>query len=194
MKTIKKLSILMLLSLFILLTSCSKEDAAVIDSSADSQLLIVQANRTNGNQRINPNQTNARLVRGVEVSIPLFSQETVEVSTGSWITITFSIQDVVNLGPCQGPLSEAQITSIMEDAAIFITETGLEIDFDGNQIDILTHLRADEINTVINNLGDCQYILPFRYYVRPQSVGAHTLSMVLNGTNYSREVIWVPGS
>lgn len=187
----KKLIIPFLLAL--LFVGCEKE-TTVVDSSAESQLLFVQPNRLNGNQMINPNQTDARLVRGVEVSIPYFSQETVEVTSGSWITITFSYQDILNAGPCQGPISEAQIASIMDDVAININQSGFELSFDENQIDVFTHLRADEISTVNNNQGNCQYILPFRYYVHPQSVGAHTLSMVLSGTEYTRQVIWVPGS
>lgn len=185
----KKLLLPFLLAIFLI--GCEK-DTTIIDSSVNSEQYKPKS--LNGNQKINPNQTDEHLIRGESVSIPLFSEETVEVRAGSWITITFSIQGLVNLGACQVPLSEQQITSIMEDAEIFLEDIGFELSFDGNQLDVLTHLRADEISTVTNNDGDCWYILPFRYYVRPQSIGAHTLSTVLEGLEYSRQVIWVRGN
>lgn len=97
------------------------------------------------------------------------------MKTGTWITITFSFQDIVTLGACQGPLSEVQISAIVADSELFITELSLEVIFDDDRIDVLTNLRADKITTVNNNAGDCQYIPLFRYYVRPQLRGVHAM-------------------
>jgi hypothetical protein len=200
----KYASFILLVS-FLFLSSCNKESLSVTDPLFDDQQIEgifeseINLNESqglrNGTQRINVNQTDARLIRGTEVRIPFFQdeREPVSVPTGSWITISFSLQDVVNEGECEAALTEEQISTYMTDAASFVEEFGLEISLDGKQIEVSSNFRDDDIITVINNNGDCQYILPFRYYVNPQSKGSHTLGTVLDGVEYERTVIWVAG-
>jgi hypothetical protein len=200
-----KYSSFILLVSFLFLSSCNKESLSFNDPLFDDQQIEdlfdseINLNESqglrNGTQKINVNQTDARLIRGTEVRIPVFAseREPVNVPVGSWITISFTLQDVVNEGPCEAPLTEEQISTYMTDAASFVEEFGLEISFDGEEIELVSNLRDDEIITVINNDGDCQYILPFRYYVNPQSKGSHTLGTVYDGVEYERTVTWVAG-
>ena len=182
----------------VLFVSCDTGDIQNLNDTEDIQNLnkentTFRIGQGSGIQMINNNQTDDNFIRGIDVGIPRFFQDPIEVKTGSWVTSSFSFQDIVNEGPCEGALTEEQIGLFMIDAAIFIEETGFEISFDGEPIDVLSNFRAENTTAVNNNDGNCQYILPWRYYINPQSKGEHILSMVLGGIEYSRAIIWVPG-
>lgn len=131
------------------------------------------------------------LITGTLVTIPLFDESPVEVPLGSKITVAFSFQDVLDEANCDASLTQAQIDGIMADAFAFTDPNDLEIIFDGKEIDVNSFYAEDGISTVLNNIGDCTYILPWRYYVNPQKAGTYTLTTSLDGLSFSREVTWV---
>lgn len=190
----------LLLFSFIFIFSCTTDGVESTDPSLGITLindvnLTSKALLRSPNQSINTNQTDDSFIRGTRVTLPNnFISETVEVPAGGWVTIAFSLQDIINEGPCQGNLSNDQINTIMEDAMLFIEEFGFELYFDGDQIDVFSNLRKNKIVTVTNFSGDCYSILPFRYYVNPQSIGEHTFTTNLDGVQYSRNINWVTRS
>ncbi|MEN2281632.1 hypothetical protein AAGF08_05785 [Algoriphagus sp. SE2] len=190
--------------------SCSNVDFVNDDVNADSEVLSAESDFSlkskdilisgnslrlrNGTQEINDQQTDPSLIRGESVRIPALSGEDVpvEVPMGSWVTINFTLQAEINEGECPESLSEEQINSILADAENFIESVGLSIEFNGEEIDVFSNLRSDRIRLVINNSGNCQYILPFRYYLNPQAKGDYTLISMFGGVEYSRTISWVP--
>ncbi len=192
--------------------SCSNVDFVNDDVNADSAVLSAEKDFSlepltnpsgiagnsfrlrNGTQEINDKQTDPNLIRGVSVRIPIFIGESipVEVPMGSWVTINFTLQDEVNEGGCPGSLTEEQINSILADSEESIEFFGISINFNGEEIDVLSNLRSDRIRLVINGIGNCQYILPFRYYLNPQAKGEYTLTATFRGTEFSRTISWVP--
>lgn len=191
--------------------SCSNVDFVNDDVNAESEVLSAEKDfslkstdllfsgnslrLSNGTQEINDNQVDLGLIRGESVRIPALPGEDtpVEVPMGSWATINFTIQGILNLGECPESLTEEQIISIMANAESFIELGELSIYFNGEEIDILTNLRSDRIRIVTNNNGDCQYIIPFRYYVHPQAKGDYTLTTFLLKEEFSRTISWVKG-
>jgi hypothetical protein len=193
--------------------SCSNLDLANDDLNNDSALELAEKDFNllpltnnnvisgnsmklrNGTQEINDQQTDPNLIRGESVRIPIFPGEDVpvEVPMGSWVTINFTLQDVLNEGECPENLTEEQINSILADSEETIEFFGLSISFNGEEIDVFSNLRSDKIALVINNDGNCQYILPFRYYLNPQAKGDYTLITIFEGVEYSRTISWVPG-
>lgn len=193
--------------------SCSNVDFVNDDVNSDSQLKVAESDfslnpstnlngvsenslrLSNGTQEINDQQTDESLIRGQSVRIPIFPGEDVpvEVPMGSWVTINFTLQDILNEGNCPESLTEEQINSILASSKEFIELSEFSINFNGEEIDVLSNLRSDRIRLVINGLGNCQYILPFRYYLKPQAKGDYTLTTMLEGVEYSRTISWVPG-
>lgn len=188
--------------------SCNKETLLPTDSLIDNasafsvhpEIMLTKDMNSNssqslrnGSQKINLNQTDGRFIRGVDVRIPLFVEAPIDVPTGSWITSSFSLQAPFKVGPCDGPLTEEEITSFMDDAASLVETRGFDLRFDGEPIDLLSNLRPDLTVAVTNQVGNCQYILPFRYYINPQSKGEHILSLSFDDKEYSRTITWVAG-
>lgn len=145
----------------------------------------IQVNPFSANPVNDPNY-----IRGVRVTIPLFDPTPVQVPTGSWVTIAFSIQGGLNPGACPGELSQSQIDNIVDGAITFFEDSDVGVSFDGNPIDMPSNLLEDGISTVINNDGDCQYILPWRFYVNPQRPGTYTVLFSFEGVDYERTVTW----
>ncbi|EAZ79333.1 hypothetical protein [Algoriphagus machipongonensis] len=202
---------IVLLLLAVVFYSCSNVDFVNDDVNAESEVLsaekdfslkstdkLISGNSlrlSNGTQKINDNQVDLSLIRGESVRIPALPGEDtpVEVPMGSWATINFTLQGILNEGECLGSLTEEQISSIMADAEAFIEDNGFSIHFNGEEIDVLSNFRSDRIRIVTNNDGNCQYILPFRYYVHPQAKGDYTLTTMVDGIEYSRTISWVEG-
>jgi len=191
--------------------SCSNVDFVNDDVNADPEVLVAESDFSlqstdklpsgnsfrlrNGTQEINDNQTDPNLIRGVDVRLPIFPGQTgpIEVKTGSWVTFSFSLQEELNDGNCPGSLTEEDINSILSESKEFIESFEFSLSFNGDPIDIFSNLRSDRIGLVINNNGNCQYILPYRYYLNPQAKGDYIFSVMLDGVEYSRTISWVPG-
>jgi len=164
-------------------------NSSIFDNDANSVFSL-----RNGTQKINDNQTNDDLTRGVRVRIPLFSSEPVNVDLGSWVTVQFSLQD--DLTPvsdvCPDNISQEHINTIMEDSESFIEDGDVRLLFNGEEIDVLSNLRSDRITTYkYTSDGNCRYILPYRFYLNPQSKGDYELTFWLEGIEYSRTISWV---
>ena len=148
----------------------------------------------NGTQRINDNQTNEGLERGVGVPIPLFSEETVIVKSGSWVTLRFGIQNLFAEGePCPEELSEEQIGNILEAALSFEETEDFAMYFDGEPIEIAPHFRTELIRTVFGTsqgITGCYSQIAWRYYLNPQSKGDHEFKVTFGDTEYSRIIRW----
>jgi hypothetical protein len=193
--------------------SCSNLDLANDDLNNDSALELAEKDFNllpltknnvisgnsmklrNGTQEINNNQTDESLIRGVSVRIPLFEneREPVVVKTGTWVTINFTFQGILVEGICPESLTEEEINSILEGAEEFIELNEFSLNFNSEEIDVLSNFKADNIRIVVNNVGNCQYILPFRYYLNPQAKGVYTLTSMLEGVENSRTISWVSG-
>ncbi|MBN3520076.1 hypothetical protein JYB62_08675 [Algoriphagus lutimaris] len=200
---------IMILLLAIGSYSCSNVDFVNDDVNTDSEVLLADSDFSlkstdkltsgnsfrlrNGTQEINDNQIDLSLIRGESVRIPIFPGESipVEVPMGSWVTINFTIQGILNEGGCPDGLTEEQINSILADSEELIEIFDLSINFNGEEIDVFSNLRSDRIRLVVNSGGDCQYILPFRYYLNPQAKGEYILSTMLSGEKFSRTISWV---
>ena len=174
-------------------TSNNFHEIAIVDlttSTFDNDASSVFSLR-NGTQKINDNQTNDDLERGVAVPIPIFSEETVNVDMGSWVTVRFSVQGILLEGSCPSELTNEQIDEIIADTSNDEDIAGMRIWFDSEEIDVLTNFRTEKIYAVTNNNGNCQFINPWRYYVNPQSAGDHELKTLYDGVEYSRTISWV---
>ncbi len=185
-----KLSFFIVVCAAVTFSACTKstigDDENALTTKSTTQ--VRPLNNRSGTQKINDQQTNASLERGTPVPLPFFSQETVKVKVGTWITVRFSLQDIYALGPCTGALSDEGRAEIAAATAQFVEDNDIRIVFDGKEIDVAAFFRTEAITIVTNNGGDCQYINPFRYYVNPQAKGDYVLQSWLNGVEYSRIV------
>jgi hypothetical protein len=200
----------------LIITSCSQESILSEDSSSElltknhennpgsnnlagvNQYTTRSLPNGNGLQKINDNQTNEGLERGVGVSIPLFSNETVTVKTGTWVTLRFGLLDMLIEGSeCPEEVSEEQVNFILDDVANYVAENEVSIFFDGEQIDLIPYFRTEGISTVFgtNSEGNtgCFYRIPWRYYVNPQAKGSYEFKFVIQGIEYTRMIAWKPG-
>ena len=172
----------------LMLSGCTKAsfNESAIASDAKSTSKVRPLNNRNGSQNIVDPQVNEQLERGASVGIPFFSEETVVVKTGTWVTIRFSIQEIISLGTCLPELTEEARQEMIDFTNNFVAESGLRITFDDKEIDVAEFFRTEYISTFTNSFGNCQFVNPFRYYVNPQSKGDHVLKTWLDGVEYSR--------
>lgn len=193
----------------IFLISCNKENLDTIDNQPEllNETLAKNlannfniADKTmglpngNGLQKINDNQTNDALERGVGVSIPLFSTDTEVVKTGSWVTLRFGLLDLLVEGSdCPEELTQEQIDFILEDAIQYEEESDFSVFFDGTRIDLASYYRTEGITTVygtLDGITGCYYRIPWRYYVNPQSKGDHEFKCIFGEDEYVRTIRW----
>ena len=143
------------------------------------------------NRNPNSNQTDEELIRGTRVTIPLFDESPVEIRVGRWATVTFSIQ-INDADPalCDGPVSDEQVATILDDAITFLENNSVEVTFNGEILDITENFRTEGLAVTEIN-GVCTYNLPWRYYQNPRPRGDYELVFTINGVSYSRTVSWV---
>ena len=91
-------------------------------------------------------------------------------------------------------VTSEMVEQILLEIETFIAETGLELYWDGEPLDLMPYFRTDFIGIFYNAETDaCVYNIPWRYYLVPQNKGSHDFLMKFGGVEYFREVIWVPG-
>ena len=179
----------------ILIYSCEKEHYSVQpESVAGNEVDFRSGQLPNGNgvQKINDNQTNPGLDRGIGVSIPIFSEETVVVKAGTWVTLRFGLGDEFSEGLCPEKLTDEDIEFILSDAIKIIEDEGIEIEFDGEPIDIAPYFRTAGIALILLEENTCRYVIPWRYYVTPRSIGDHEFTFRFDGEEFTRTITWLP--
>lgn len=191
----KGTTIVFFLFVSLLIFSCEKEEFSTQASTTESKIDFRSGQLPNGKglQKINDNQVNPRLERGLGVSLPLFSEEAVTVKTGTWVTLAFSIQGPLNEGACPNGLTSEQVDDIVSGANQFVADRGLEIEFNGESIDVPPYFRAEDIVLFTDDAGNCRYALLWRYYVNPQSPGEYEFKNSISGIEFTRTIIWEPG-
>lgn len=177
----------------VLFLSCDTEDFQNLNDTEDIQNL----NKENtpfrvgqgfGIQMINDNQTNDELVRGEGVAIPLFSGETVEVKTGTWVTLRYGF-----FGFFEGECPEDITSAILEEIYQYLDDNQVAIYFDGEEIDAKSWWRLEGLEISETEFpGFCTYRIPWRYYVNPQSKGDYEFNFVFLGVEYVRTISWDP--
>lgn len=190
---------------FLFLASCNK-DSFNLDRTTENGLneLLTRENSAMlpnglGVQKINDNQTDESLIRGVDVGLPLFDQTSVEVKAGSWVTLRFRVRDLLEEdGLCPEELSEEDVILIAERAKQFLIDDEISIYFDGELIDAALGFRSDYIDLVYGQdpqtgIIGCYTFIQWRYYINPQSKGEHEYKLVYGEDTFTRSITWVPG-
>lgn len=198
-----------LLSLFLVIAiGCTKdsEDQESLDTAnsvilvsdvpgaaTETQAIISQDGSFvfNYNSRnANSGQTDEDLIRGTQITIPLFDESPVDIRVGRWGTVTFSLVDTIDFG-CSEELTEDQVNAIVDAAAASIVELEVSATFNDEPIDIMSNFRLEGISTFIDEEGECNSVLPWRLYLNPRPKGSYSLTFSFTGGDFERTINWV---